>query len=76
MVKKRISIHSSPEFHQKLLELKRRINSKLLTENREGVSIRELTEELAKTDILNQLETSIMKKRKEDIKIRYDRRKW
>jgi len=78
MVKPRRSLHASPEFHKKLMELQRSINIDLLNQKKPTISIRDLTDELAMNGIidLNQLTKNVLKKRiaGNDIKLRYDKR--
>lgn len=68
--KNRVPMQVAPEFKNRITELQRKIMQK----QGEKISIRDLTENFAKSTNFEQLENSLLNVGNIDIKIKFDRR--
>jgi len=71
VVTKRVPLQVSPEFRIKMQKLK----GKVLASGKNDISIRELTERIAKDGIFEDIERKILNSSEVDLKINFDRRK-
>lgn len=72
MVKKRVPLQVSPEFREKLKELKRKVNAT----NKVETSMRELTEEISKSAVFESIENEILRGGVGvDLRIKFDGRR-